>query len=112
MANRIAGNTIIIDSAAGNAFIVDTISNSAGQLKHFHVNQVSFWSSDSTGRMQLSETDTTNVIVSYSWITVGSNGAAFIMLPATQQTSFGQEQPLENLKMPTLTAGTAWIYLA
>lgn len=107
MANRLAGNTIIVDSAAGNVPIVNTISNSAGQMTKFRVNGVAFWTSDTAGagRMIMTEIDTTNHIVSFGWLGASVTG------PATQTTSFGMPQLFENIKIPVLTAGTAWIYL-
>ena len=99
MANRLISNVLIIDSSAGNAFIIDTISNSAGQMKKFHVNAIMFFGNDTTGRLQVSSVDTSGIIVQLGGIFVSS-------------TQFGQQQPLEELKVPLLTAGTAWIYLA
>lgn len=102
MANRQAGNVIIVDSAMGNLIIMGT-----SQFSKYHVNAVAFWSADTTGRMQLSQQNTADVIVSFGWVGGGSGFA-----PATQSTQFGQNQPLEDLKIPVLTGGTAWLYLA
>jgi len=99
MANRLVSNVIIVDSAAGNTPIVNSISNSVGQMTKFHVNSVMFFGNDTTGRVQVTTTDTANVIIQLGGIFVSS-------------TQFGQQQPLEDLKIPLLTAGTAWIYLA
>lgn len=105
MANRLVGNVIIIDSAMGNQFILQ-LANSSMQLTNFHANAVMFWSSDTTGRMIISGVDTSNHLVSLGWL---NGGAGFA--PATQGTQFGQKQTVADLKIPTLTAGTAWIYL-
>lgn len=107
MANRIAGSVVIVDSAMGNAFIL-TSANMPVQITKMKVNSISFWSSDTTGAMQVSESNTTNVICQFTWIV---NGAGTGFQAATQSTSFGNAQPFEGLKIPTLTAGTAWIYL-
>lgn len=107
MANRVAGNTIIVDSAMGNAFIL-TSANMPVHIAKMKVNSIAFWSSDTTGRCIVTELDTTNCIVSFGWM---ANGAGAGFNSATQSTSFGDYQPFENLKIPTLTAGTAWIYL-
>lgn len=103
--NRIVGNVLIVDSAMGNAFIL-TSANQPVHFSNFMVNQVSFWSSDTTGRCIITSADTTNHVISFGWVNGGSGFA-----PATQTTSFGQKQLLETLKIPTLTAGTAWFYL-
>ncbi len=103
--NRIAGNVIIVDSAMGNAFILNS-ANMSNQIQKLKVNSIAFWSSDTTGRLQMSEADTSNIVVSMGWVNGGSGFQG-----ATQTTSFGNSQPFENLKVPTLTAGTAWIYL-
>ena len=98
MANRLVSNVIIIDSAAGNTPIISTISNSVGQITKFHVNAVMFFGNDTTGRLHLSTTDTSNVIMKLGGDYVSS-------------TQFGTQQTLEDLKVPSLVAGTAWIYL-
>lgn len=108
MANRVIGNVIIIDSAMGNAFVLNS-ANMPVHITKFHVNSIAFWSSDTTGRLVLSEIDTTNHLVSMGWT---GNGTSIGFNGATQFTSFGDNQMFENLKVPTLTAGTAWIYLA
>lgn len=103
MANRIVGNVIIVDSAMGNAFILSS-ANAPVHLSNLKVNGIAFWSSDTTGACQISATDTTNVIVRFSRTSVNES--------ASQWTSFGDMQYLEALKIPVLTLGTAWIYLA
>lgn len=107
MANRIVNNVVIVDSAMGNAFIL-TSANQSMDYKFFHVNEIAFWSSDTTGRLIISAIDTTNHLISMGWM---ANGAGAGFSPATQRTSFGQKQTLADLKIPILTAGTAWIYL-
>lgn len=107
MANRIVENVIIVDSAMGNAFIL-TSANQPIHILNMHANAVMFWSSDTTGRMIISSVDTTNHMVSMGWM-VNGTGAGFSA--ATQSTQFGQKQTIANLKIPVLTAGTAWIYL-
>lgn len=99
MSNRLVSNVIIIDSAAGNTPIIQTISNSVGMITKFHINAVMFYGNDTTGSLQLSTTDTTNIIMRLG----GSN---------VSSTQFGRDQQLEDLKVPSLVAGTAWIYLS
>lgn len=105
MANRIAGSVIIVDSAMGNAFILNS-ANMPVHLGKLKVNSIAFWSADTTGRLIITEADTTNCVCSLGWVNGGSGFQA-----ATQTTSFGNSQPFEGLKVPTLTAGTAWVYL-
>lgn len=107
MANRIVGNTVIVDSAMGNALIL-TSANTPVHVSKLWVNAIAFWSSDTTGLMQISETDTTGIICKLGWMVSGTGGG---LSQATQTTSFGNSQRFEGLKIPTLTAGTAWIYL-
>lgn len=107
MANRLIGNVIIVDSAMGNAFIL-TSANQPVQLVNLHANAVAFWSSDTTGRMIIAGIDTTNHLISLGWMANGT-GAGF--MAATQSTNFAQKQTVSDLKIPILTAGTAWIYL-
>jgi len=105
VANKFVNSVIIVDSAAGNTLIMSTISNSSTQMSKFEVTEIAFWSTSTLGRCVVSSVDTDNHIVSFGW--VGSVGGA-----ARQSTSFGKPQCLDTIKIPTLTAGTAWIYLA
>lgn len=107
MANRLVSNVIIVDSAAGNTPIISTISNSTGQISKFRVNTLTFWSSNTTGACNIACGDgSTGVIAMFGWV---NGGAGFA--PATQSIPFGQQQSLEDIKVPLLTAGTAFIYL-
>jgi len=99
MSNRLYSNVIIVDSAAGNTPIINTISSSLGMLTKFNVNAVMFFGNDTTGLLQVASADTTGIILKL--------GGAFV-----SSTQFGKDQPLQDLKVPTLTAGTAWFYLA
>lgn len=107
MANRLVSNVIIVDSAAGSTPIINTLSNSAGHITKFHVNAITFWSANTTGACTVAcGNGSTGIIAMFGWV---NGGAGFA--PATQTTSFGQEQSLEDIMIPTLSAGTAWIYL-
>jgi len=113
MANRLVSNVIIVDSAAGSTPIVQTISNSRNHITKMHVNAIAFWSADTTGACQVAcGNGSTGVIASFSWLQGGAPANSINGGPATQSTQFGQNQPLEDIMIPTLTAGTAWIYLA
>ena len=94
MANRLVGNTWILDTASGNTLIP---IHSGGM----EVGAVTFWSLNSTGVCEISGANTTDVLVKLTNpnpddATVGIvlNGIDF-----------------DEIKLPTLTAGTAWIYL-
>jgi len=104
VANRSVSNVIIVDSAFVLVPIINTISNSVGHLTKMHVNAIAFCATDTTGFCSIScGNDTSNVIARFSWIGGG---------PAMQSTQFGQNQPLEDIRVPLLSGGTAWIYLA
>ena len=107
MANRIVGDVLIVDSAMGNALILAS-ANQPVHYTYYHANAVMFWSADTTGRLIISAADTTNHLVSMGWTANGTGGG---FAPSNQSTQFGQKQKLDDLKVPTLTAGTAWIYL-
>ena len=98
MSNRLISNVLIVDSAAGNATIISTISNSASQITKFHVNAVMFFGNNTTGLLEVATADTTGIIMKL--------GGAFV-----SSTQFGTKQQLEDLKVVTLTAGTAYFYL-
>lgn len=102
--NRIVGNVIIVDSAMGNAFVL-TSANLPVQIRNMKVNAIAFWSTSTTGACTFTESDTS-----------GGPVALFARInatdPATIWTSFGDLQYFHDLKVPLLTNGTAWIYLA
>ena len=108
MANRIVGNVVIVDSAMGNAFVLNS-ANAPTHITNFKINSIEFLSNDTTGLCVFTDTNTTNVVKVFRWM---ANGAGAGLVPATQTTDFAQPQYLYGLKIPVLTAGTAWIYLA
>ena len=98
MANRIVHNVVIVDSAMGNA--VNWISTGTASFSHMEMTHVSFWSSDTTGLLEISGANTTNVIVK-------------LANPFDNDTTLGQGivTRLGDIKIPTVTAGTGFIYL-
>ena len=102
MANRIAGNVLIIDSAMGNAaVIVDS------QISKFYVNAVAVWSADTTAAILLTGANTIADIIFKHDYPAGVG----IAYSNPKWYSFGQAQRAENLKAPIVTAGTAFLYL-
>jgi len=97
MANRIVGNIVIVDSAMGNAPLLDI--NSGNFLKTgWKVNCVMLSLATSDSTITLSGANTANVLLSLNRF-----------VPSTY---FAQPQYFPDLKVPTMTAGTAFIYLA
>ncbi len=92
MANRIVGNVYIIDSGS-----LAPIPFSSGTK----IASVIFWSSDSTGTLRLATENTANVIMHLS---------NPINVPNTIGAYIGGCYATNSLTVPTLTAGTAWIY--
>jgi len=95
--NRIVGNVIIIDSAMGNALIL-TSANQAVNIDTFFVNAIALAQADTSASVTLSESNTSNVVVKLD--------RNLTNIP------FASPQRFSQLKVPTLTAGTAFIYLA
>jgi len=93
MANRVIGNVYIIDTGS---------ANTALPWNHGPVQSVSFWSTDTTGRLQLSASNTTDVVLTLE---------NPFNVEATVSTHLGGVVFTE-MKVPTLTAGTAWIYFS
>lgn len=96
MANRIAGNVLIIDSAMGNSPVM-----LSSQINKYKLGSVAFWSSDTTGNLVLSLADTTNTILRLGNSVNAGNTTGIVLNGVT----------LQDLKVPALTAGTAWCYL-
>lgn len=94
MANRLVGNTYILDTSSGNT----PIPWPAGAK----VSTIAFWSSDSTGMVRFCNGNTTNTLLELS----NPNNA-----PATVGAYLGRHYFTDTLTVPQLVAGTAWIYL-
>ena len=112
MANRLEGNIVIVDSAMGNALVL-TSANRVININHFSVNAFGFLATDTTSVISLSGVDTTNIVYSESFVQGGSGGAGMAVgWDRFKFRSFGTPQRFSDLKVPTLTAGTGYIYLA
>ena len=109
MANRINGNVIIVDSAMGNAVLL-TSANQAINIDELSVSAFGFWAVDTTSAILLTEANTALDIVFLQGYFV--NGAGTSTNPRMITTSFANPVKFGNLKVPTLTAGTGFIYLA
>lgn len=95
MANQILGNVYIIDT--GSANIAFPWPQGA------RIQAIKCWFGDSSGEAVFTFATTTNVFARLVHNAVNN---------ADQNTgiSFGNAIPMVELKVPTLTAGTAWIY--
>lgn len=112
MANRVNGNVIIVDSAMGNAFIL-TSANMVRNLTQFDIQAISFFASDTSAVVRITSTNTSlDVIYNSNILSIGilSNNGAVWNNP--HQHIFPCGFRTGDLKVPTLTAGTAYIYLA
>jgi len=107
MANRLVGNIIIVDSAMGN---LNLIQSATGNYRKLNVNAVAFWSANTLGAMTLTLADTSlEQIMVFDYLNLGSAGT---IMEKTQWRPFSTPQSIEDVKVPVLTAGTGWIYLA
>jgi hypothetical protein len=93
MANRIVGNVYIVDSSTGNVAM--------SWPSKAKIGSVAFWSTNTTGEVIFTGADTTNVVIRLA----NPNNAA-----TTVGLYLGGVNYTE-MKVPTLTAGTAWFYL-
>lgn len=102
MANRIAGNVLIIDSAMGNNLVIlDT------QYKNYNVTAYGFWAADSTAAFRLTGTDTAaDIIIKHDFPAGASNA-----IENPRWFSFGAPHAIGVLKAPVVTSGTAFLYL-
>ena len=101
MANRLVNNVVIVDSAMGNAFVL----TSAGQvvsITEMKVATIAFWSSDTTGNLILSSATTTDAIIRLT----NPNDDATTVIALLGGVYF------KDMKVPAITAGTAWLYLS
>ena len=92
MANRIVGNVYILDTVTGDTPI-------AGGK--FNVSSFSFWGSTTDGLCELCVTSSLNVIFKAEVGSPGGEGPLNVYV----NTIF------DEIRVKTLTAGTAWMYL-
>lgn len=109
--NRIVGNVVIIDSAMGNALIL-TSANQALNLTEFRVNAFAFLCVDSTSTITISGPNTSDIMYTERLILMGTHSNNGTVAQQFLRMSFGTPQSFFNLKVPTLTNGTGFIYLA
>ena len=97
MANRIVNNTIIVDTPSVNL-------DFPGGGNYAYVQQIAFWSVDSTGILELSLQSNTggSIVVKM---------ASPLNQPNTINSRFPGGQRFEKLHVRLVTAGTAFIYL-
>lgn len=95
MANRVVGNVYIIDTASGN-----TALPWPNKVK---VMGIGAWFSGGTGDAQFSGADTTNIVLRLVAANSGIN--------ATYNYQYLGGVDFSEMKIPVLTAGTAFIYL-
>ena len=96
MANRTLGNVIVIDSAQGT-ILPSTVWPSTG----IEAVSIFFYSTDTTGELKLTDTNTTNVVVH-----IRSNQ----QMPYTHPYYLSGVRFQNSLIPLTVTAGTAFLY--
>ena len=108
MPNRIVGNVLIVDSAMGNSLVLNS-ANRVVNVSGFHVSAIRFIANDTTGVLVLTEADTSLDVVFRSSVYTNGTGVSTVK-PDT--ITFASPIKVGNLKAPTVTAGTGFIYLA
>ena len=112
MANRLNGNVIIVDSAMGNSFILDS-ATLIRNLTQYKLQAVSFFMLDTSASLIITQANTSlDVVVNMNMVTVGilSNNGAVVNNPNRVIFPYGLR--VSDLKVPTITAGTGYLYLA
>ena len=107
MANRLVDNFIIVDSAMGN---LNAVGGTSASITTFYVNAFAFLAGGTNGACIISGADTTDHIFRATY--VNSETGSTISVAGLQTLNFSVPQKFGDLKVPTLTAGTAWIFLA
>ena len=94
MANRIVGNTYILDTSSANVALP---WNSGSRIKAINV-----WFADSSGVVQLSGSNTSNFV--FHAVHPANNNADQSFNYVLNGATF------DEMKAPIITAGTAWVY--
>lgn len=101
MANRLVGNVYIIDSALNNVALPWNFGS--------RVSAFAFWSGSTAGSITFTGENTADCIAKLSFLQGATNGGNE---PALTSLQFGNPVAFDAVKVPFLTAGTGWIYLA
>ena len=112
--NRINGNVIIVDSAMGNAFML-TSANMIRNVDEYKIQAISFFSLNTLGSVILTQANTSTDVVFNSNVVLSGILTALtntVLQVNPVQVTFPLGFRVSDLKVPTLTAGTAYIYLA
>lgn len=104
MANKLVGRTYIINSAM-NADVPILGPGTASWLDDAMINAIHFWGSDTTAKLEL--VYASNTADSFCILAVQNNAIS----GGTETLHFSSPQQTQELRIKTLTAGTAWIYL-
>ena len=108
MANRLNGNVIIVDSGMGNVPILGATSN----LTSFDIASISFLSLGTNAAVTITNSNTSlDIVYTANQLTIGTLSNAGAVVNNPQWQSFPGGFRTGALKVPTLTAGTAFIYL-
>lgn len=105
MANRIYDNVIAVDSAMGNLSIVGGASS---RITQYNIIGASFTAATTAGNFILTAANTLDIIWHAKILTAETNQG---LLEATQSISFSRPLQMGVIKCPTLTAGSARVYL-
>ena len=107
MANRIVDNVILVDSAMGNLSIVGGTSSN---ISSFHVIGFAFLATTTASSCIISGEDTTNHL--FRSLYVSNETGSTAVVSAVDRQSFAVPLRVSALKVPVLTTGSAWVYLA
>jgi len=98
MANRLVGNVYIVDSALNNV--------SLPWPQGARINTIRAWFLNTTGIAVFTGANTTDVVCNLT-----TNVAPAALAGGTVEAKLNGTR-FDEMKIPTLTAGTAWIYFA
>ena len=104
MPNRIYDNVIAVDSAMGNFSI---IGGASSNITQYRLTGISFTAINTLGRCLITAVNTLDIIADFSIINAGSG-----IINGLQSVSFAAPLLMGDIKCPTLSAGSARVYLA
>lgn len=107
MANRLVDNFIIVDSAMGN---LNMVGGTSSNITNYEVIAFAFQAINTTGVCNFSGSNTADHVFRASYVTNETGSTAVVL--GLQSLTFAHPLRLSALKVPTLTAGTGWVYLA
>lgn len=92
---------------------LNIFSGTSSNITNYNITAFAFKAITTAGALLLTGANTaTDHIWNVSYLSVATGNAGVSFIQDTQTITFAEPLRLSTLKVPTITAGTAWVYLS